>query len=604
MNRNRHPVSNHDPRAVGALSISTHAGTDAPSGACRAAAPARLAPGRARDASPGPVRIARSLCGLLLAVISLLAPAAQAETRAWLDRATAARGEAVTLNIETDQAGVAPDYTPLQADFVLGEPYRSTGGGGNTLFGIALTPRRSGVLELPALRVGAESTAPQRLQVSAAAPAAVPRGDVFLESRVDEASPYVQQSVGLTVRLYYATPLLSGELVQDAPDGASLQRVGDDVQSSREINGRRYRVLERRYLLVPERSGVVPLPPARFRGQGAGGFFEDFFGGNRDLSVESAAQDLQVRAQPDGAPQPWLPLRNLRMRYLSAPSQARAGEAVEVVVEAVAEGATAAQFPEIPAPQVEGAQVFAERAETTERFIDGSPQLTVLRRFSVVPLQAGALRVPGPRLDWWDTAAGAARVATLPELQLDVAAAEAGGPGSAGQAVAPATPATDAVPAAAGVPATVPSGPRPWAWLALVFALLWLATLAWLLRTRRHSRARAAAAVGVGNRLPAATRPVTADLRRVLDTGSFDEAVLLLRRMASPGAADLDEVLARLDDPAQREALEAMRRALWSGEGQPAAARAALRSAFRDGPRWRGTAPGAVAPLPPLYPRH
>ena len=160
-------------------------------------------------ARPGARRFG-AIGALLLAGLAALSPV-HAATRAWLDRATVATGEAVTLNIETDQAGAAPDYTPLQADFILGEPYRSAGGAGQTLFGIALTPRRSGALELPALRVGAESTAPQRLQVSAAAPAPVPSGDVFVESRVDEASPYVQQSVGLTVRLYYATPLLSGD---------------------------------------------------------------------------------------------------------------------------------------------------------------------------------------------------------------------------------------------------------------------------------------------------------------------------------------------------------------------------------------------------------
>ena len=160
---------------------------------------------------------------LLLAAAAAI-PAARAETRAWLDRASTALGEAVTLNIETDQRGVAPDYGPLRADFTLGPPYRSTSASGDrTLFGVALTPQRAGTLQLPALQVGVERTTPLVLEVSAAQPG-VARGEVFLESRVDVPSPYVQQSVGLTVRLYYATPLLSGELTQDAPDGASLQR--------------------------------------------------------------------------------------------------------------------------------------------------------------------------------------------------------------------------------------------------------------------------------------------------------------------------------------------------------------------------------------------
>ena len=540
---------------------------------------------RSHTAAPGAAagRVGRAAFLLLAALASMAGlSTAHAETRAWLDRNAIAPGEAVTLNIETDQPGAAPDYTPLRDAFTLGPPYRSPATGNRTLFGIALTPRREGAVDIPALQVGAERTAPQKLSVSAAhASAPVPRGDVFLESRVDDPAPYVQQSLGLTVRLYYATPLLSGELAQDAPDGASLQRIGDDVQSSREIGGRRYHVVERRYLLVPERSGPLALPPARFRGQGAGGFFDDFFGTDRSLSAQGAAQTLQVRPQPDGAPQPWLPLRGLELEYGARPDRARAGEAVEIVVEAVAQGATAAQFPEIPAPQVEGAQVFADRAETTERFVDGGPQLTVVRRFSVVPLRPGPLRVPGTRLAWWDVAAGSAQVASLPDLSLEVA------PGVAG-----ASPATIALPADGSLPRS------PWFRVAVAFALLWLATLAWLLWRKRDS-GRPVVAAGDRDR-PAV--PSTADLRRLLDAGSFDEVVGLLQRMAVPAAADLDGVIARLDDPSQRDALDAMRRALWAGQGEPSAARAALRAAFRDGPRWRAPAVVDPAPLPPLYP--
>lgn len=555
---------------------------------------------RFHTAAPGAAagRVGRAAFLLLAALASMAGlSTAHAETRAWLDRNAIAPGEAVTLNIETDQPGSAPDYTPLREAFTLGPPYRSPATGNRTLFGIALTPRREGAVDIPALQVGAERTAPQKLSVSAAhASAPVPRGDVFLESRVDDPAPYVQQSLGLTVRLYYATPLLSGELAQDAPDGASLQRIGDDVQSSREIGGRRYHVVERRYLLVPERSGPLALPPARFRGQGAGGFFDDFFGTDRSLSAQGAAQTLQVRPQPDGAPQPWLPLRDLKLEYGARPDRARAGEAVEIVVEAVAQGATAAQFPEIPAPQVEGAQVFADRAETTERFVDGGPQLTVVRRFSVVPLRPGPLRVPGTRLAWWDVAAASAQVASLPDLSLEVAPGVGGASPAAPAATTPApqtaSPATIALPADGTLPGS------PWFRVAVAFALLWLATLAWLLWRKRDS-GRPVVAAGERDR-PAV--PSMADLRRLLDAGSFDEVVGLLQRMAVPAAADLDGVIARLDDPSQRDALDAMRRALWAGQGEPSAARAALRAAFRDGPRWRAPAVVDPAPLPPLYP--
>ena len=62
-------------------------------------------------------RTSQRLRGACLALLWLLAGVAGAETRAWLDRSQVREGETVTLNIQTDQPGVAPDYAPLQADF-------------------------------------------------------------------------------------------------------------------------------------------------------------------------------------------------------------------------------------------------------------------------------------------------------------------------------------------------------------------------------------------------------------------------------------------------------------------------------------------------------
>ena len=544
----------------------------------------------------GTAALAIAACLALL----LLAAPVLAETRSWLDRSQIEQGETVTLNIETDQAGVAPDFGPLQADFDMGTPYRSERAGGGVLFGIRLVPRRSGALQVPTLTVGGERTQPLPLRVLPAQQ--TPRGDVFIDARVDDASPWVQQNVGLVVRLYYATSLVSGELGQDAPEGASLQRVGEDVVGRRNVGGREYQFVERRFLLVPERSGPLSLPPARFRGQAAPRFFDDFFGTDRGLSAEGPQLALQVRAQPAGAPQPWLPLHDLRLRYLQPPAAARVGEAVELVVEAEADGATGAQFPEIPVPRLPDAQVFAERAEFNERFIDGRPRLTVTRRFSIVPLHAGPLQVPGSTLAWWDAGAGRARLASLPPLALEVAAA-------AGAAQMPATApppgagmATPEAVATTGESREAPSPVAAWRWLSLVLGVLWLATLAWALRLRRAGQAQPAVP-RAGATAASATVPTTGALRRALDADSFDEAVRLLRQMARPPARDLDEVIARLSDPAQQDALQAMRRALWAGEGDPAQARLGLRTVFHDGPRWRDAAPQAGdAPLPPLYP--
>jgi hypothetical protein len=543
---------------------------------------------------------------LLLSALSLLAPPAQAQQlRSWLDRDRIALGETATLNIEIELADAdAPDYSPLLGEFRLSgntssRSFESVNGvsRARTLFAVALQPRREGVIGIPGLLVGGQRTQPLTLTVtpSAATPAHA-GGVVFIEAEADAQQPYVQQAVGYTVRLYYATPLVSGQLDQAEPDGASLQRIGDDVQYAREISGRRYTVVERHYLLIPERSGTLAIPGAQFRGRGAGGFFDDLFGdGQRELQASGAPRVLDVRAIPASAPQPWLPLRALGLRWLATPQDARAGEAVAVTVEATADGATAAQLPELQLPSIPGAQVFADPPQSDETFVDGRPQVKLVRRFSIVPAQAGALRIAGPKLPWWDVRAGSARTASLPDIEIHVA------PGANGPGAAPAAPtaATDAgdgrgwmrVP---GVQGEV----RPWAFAAVVFALLWLITFMWGLH--RHPQALPAATDGsASGKAPPAASPML--LKRALDNGDLGDVADALRAMAVPPVSDLDALKLRLADARQRDAVDALQRARW-GDGDGTVARTALRAAFRHGPQWREPVAAQASPLPPLYP--
>ena len=552
---------------------------------------------------------------ILLAVLLLWPVSLLAATRAWLEQPQVTLGQAVTLNVETDAVSATPDLTPLMRDFEVegqsdSRSVRMVNGrmSASTTFSLTLRPRRAGTLAIPALQVGNERTAPLTLEVSATATArAASNGLVFVETEVDDPNPYVQQSVGVTVRLYYATPLVSGQLDLDPPDGALLQRVGEIVQSSREIDGRRYSTAERRFLLVPERSGALIVPGARFEGRGAGGWMDDLLGGNsRQVNITGAPRTLQVRPQPAGAPQPWLPVRDLRMRYTAVPQQLRTGEAGTLTIETTVVGATQAQLPELPMPSIPGAQVFAEPPQFDERFVGGTPQVTLTRRYSVVPSQAGRLVVPGTAMAWWDVRAGAARRATLPDLTLPVVV----GTGSP-----PSVPVAGAARGAATLPAGtdddillegeqgVPS--HLWPWLAAGFAVLWLITLLWAL-TRRAGissgpRARVHAQAGAPTMAPATH--TAADLKRALDAGELDDIEDVLRGMARPAAVDLDDLHRRLATASQRGAVELLRRARWAG-GDAAQARAALREAFRGGPRWRTADTGDVQePLPPLYPR-
>lgn len=555
--------------------------------------------------SPSARMLLRLAAWLLLSTASL---AASAQTRAWLDRDRIALGETVTLNIETTSTAASePDYAPLQADFTVSghtsrREFESINGrnGMRLLYAVALRPRRDGVLTVPALALGSEQTQPLSLVVTPDGGRATGRAgdDVFIESQADDDDPYVQQSVGWVVRLYSAAPLVSGQLDQPAPEGASLQRVGDDAQYQRDVGGRRYSVVERRYLLVPERSGTLTIPPASFEGRGAGGFFDDLFGSNRGaLQAQAAPRSLQVRPVPNDAPQPWLPLQDLQLRYQSTPQELRAGTAATLVVEAVADGATAVQMPELQLPAIDGVQVFAEPVQADERFVDGRPRAKLTRRFSLVPSRAGRIRLGGMRMSWWDVRAGAVRTATLPPLSWTALAGAAPATAAATSTTASPAPADIAAVDTASPPLAIPGASKGWVLAALLFAALWLFTLVWGLH-RGDARAAAATPATDAGDAPTASG---SNLKQALDRGALGDVAEALCAAAKPRVHDLEEVLARLSDPDQRAAVEALQRARWGG-GDGVAARQQLRKAFASGPHWRECSVDAPSPLPPLYP--
>ena len=556
-------------------------------------------------------RILLHVCACLLLLTSL---SATAKTRAWLDRDHIALGETATLNIETD-TGTAPDYAPLARDFQLsGRTSRrqvELAGGkitSRTLYAVALRARRDGVLTIPGLQVGGEKTSPLPLVVAAASAAAPvqAQSDVFVESEPDDTSPYVQQAVGWTVRLYSAVPLVSGQLDQPTPDGASLNQVGEDLQFSRQIGGREYSVVERHYLLIPDRSGELVIPGAVFRGRGVSGFFGDLMGRGDGLQATAQSRRISVQPVPSQVSQGWLPLHGLQLRYLATPQSAEAGTAAILSVEAVVDGASAAQLPELILPEIPGAQVFPDPVQTEERWVDGRPQVTLRRQFSLVPSQGGALTIPGAQLQWWDVTADRMRTATLPTLQLDVAAG-AVDPGLAG----PVSPYANAGTNVVAAPTPISAGSadhRPWVLATVVFGTAWLLTLLWALhRTPATGALRPRGMPDASATVPRATTPAVdrAALARALDHGDFDQIASLLCGMAWPPAVDIDEVFQRLADPAQRDAIAAMQRALWGG-GDGVAARQQLRTAFSRDPVWRDPVerPSPSPLLPPLYPPH
>ncbi|MCP5476655.1 MAG: protein BatD [Rhodanobacteraceae bacterium] len=545
-------------------------------------------------------------CALLLCASQALAAA-----RASLGSDRIKLGETTTLTVESDEASSAPDFSVLQQDFDLGGQSSSTqmsivnGRRSSSIqYSVEIQPKAAGVLTIPAIPVGNSATEPMTLTVVPAEPGSAAKGDlIFLESELGTTSPYVQQAVPFTVRLYYSVPLSSGEVTARAPEHASLQQLGEDQQSQTEINGRRYGVFERRYLLIPEQSGPMELPAAQFRGGAQTNNANSFFSRVQSVSAVGQSYSLNVRPQPPGAPQPWLAARQLGLVRADLPDSPRTGEPVLVEYTLTADGALSSQLPDLELPPIPGAQVFPEPAQRQDGVVAGAPVAVLKRRFAIVPAQAGKLDLPALRVRYWNTASDRADVAEVAGATLDVAVGNAVPINPVPMQSTAQAPATSPVPA---MPTAISAGDEAlraeltrWRWISLVLGCGLLGALLW------GWRRQAVVSVPAPQRAP--ERLVDpAVLRRALADGDLHEIADALRASTPTPCLNLGQLRARLGDAAQQAAIDALEQTLWAARpaaDDRAAVRERLRAAFKSGPILRQSSEAAMAsPLAPLYP--
>ena len=588
------------------------------------------------------------------------------------DRTRLGANETLTLRLIAEgRPSGEPDLSPLEVDFEILS--RSTSSRTTIVNGdmsqsqewvLELAPKRVGDLTIPSLALGNERSQPVPIQVVPAdqvEPGDGPR-PLFLDTEADSQSPYVQEPFGYRVKVYYRKPLLRASLSDPKVDGATIEQRGDDHSYREVVDGEQYTVVERRYLVVPQRSGPLRIQSPRLeavlvgvtgagslpRGQGGpladleemlgGGIFQGITGmsdtaGARRVMERGPDVTLEVRPQPAGTAGPWLPAQSIQLadQWTPSPPRLRVGEPATRTLTITAQGTTAAQLPTLDAGSADGVKVYPEPPSTEDLRGSGPPSAVKTLKLALVPTRDGPLTVPEIRLHWWDTVEDRERVSVIPARIFQVepaagtlASAEGRSKGAElprGEEQAPAASAKDSVPTSIDAPAPsrdLPgSGPPAglWPWLSLVLGLGWLATLGWMLWQRRrrglpagarHERADAAVrAHSIRSAHNAARRACVEG-----DAPGAREALLAWGRARWPvhppiGLAGLAE---RLGGGEAASVLNALDRAIYARARGGEASRWDGKDAWaRIEPLLKGGAPlgrtPGAASLPPLYPQ-
>ena len=438
------------------------------------------------------------------------APLQAAVIKATPDRDPVRMNETFNLVFSSEKSvDDEPDFRPLAEDFeILGQNQGSQFSIVNGKISrkqewtLTLSPKRPGAIPIPSIAFGSDHGQPGTMTVldSGAASPSIPRGtaddeEIKLEVEAVPKNPYVQAQVIYTVRVLLRVNLVGADLSEPVAQDALIERLNDDHRYSTTRNGRDYTVIERKFALYPQKSGLLRLEPMRLTAQVEVGGRSFFAPPTHAAQVKSDAIDLQVRPIPAAfTGKHWLPAADLKLEesWPQNPPQAKAGEPITRTLSLSATGATKGLLPELGAdltldPTIK--QYPDQPALNEEKLPSTGISSTRQEKTALIPSKPGKFKMPTVEIPWWNTKTDKLEIARIPELTLNV---ETSGETS-GQA-APTTP----LPQTSAEPPSVLAVEKPyipakgsenvWFWLALFLGVGWLATgLAWWWSHRKFS---------------------------------------------------------------------------------------------------------------------
>ncbi len=230
----------------------------------------------------------------------------------------------------------------------------------------------------------------------------------FIEVELKPKSVYVQSMVHYTIRLYRNSHLQRGYFLDQEIADTVTEFSHDTPARYVTRAGREYELLERHYLLFPQRSGTITLPAAIFS--------------SNNLFIQGAAPTLTVRPRPDSGDNSWLPAMELQLHQtIDQPEGGiHSGMQLRRTILIQARGLTSAQLPTIAAPQLEGMEIQDLGSELEQEIVAGVVVGQRRIRQLLIPKRGGDFTLPRVQIQWWNSTVNTPQTATLPVTTLTV----------------------------------------------------------------------------------------------------------------------------------------------------------------------------------------
>lgn len=375
---------------------------------------------------------------LLLALLTSPVARAYTSLTASVDNNTVRLGHSFVLNVVADDelSSNALDTSPLLETFsvVRNNVSRSTqiinfNARKETRWQLLLIPKHTGTLLIPSLEAEGLATQAITLTVVEENAEVSQSSPVFLRASLAEDEVWLGQPVDYRVKLYLAAELQRGSLSEPKLDGASIVQLGQDSNTTEMVDGRRYRVIERHYLITPQQSGEFVIQGSDFSGDILrAGRSTDLFSRSLSTPVQlvGQAQPITVKAPPASFSGPWLVANAVALTEQWTPQQAqvRVGEPLTRMITLTAVGATEAALPPLRPDYPQGLKSYPDKDDRSDQVRNKEVVAKLEQSTALVASRPGTYTLPELKIAWWNAKLNRQQWATLPARTLTVLPAE------------------------------------------------------------------------------------------------------------------------------------------------------------------------------------
>jgi hypothetical protein len=252
--------------------------------------------------------------------------------------------------------------------------------------------------------------------------------ELYLEIETNKESVYVQEQLLFTVRLYYTiNGIRNPQFTELEMENSVIQLIGSPNQYEKLIDGERYGVYEKRYVIFPQRSGPLEVPDILFRGEVTDGSSNFVF---RNLNtrrvtafIEGITIDVLERPSAVQSDDFWLPVSNLMLEesWSTDLNSLKVGDSLVRTVTMTADGLDGAVLPPFSPTEIEGLNLYPNPAEIERTFVEGAIVGTRIEVTSMVPVDSGNIVIPEISIPWWNIETDQIEATVIPATSLVIA---------------------------------------------------------------------------------------------------------------------------------------------------------------------------------------